>query len=69
MALDYLNAQKTPWDYLLDDVRADIPVLTSPYWDAEPPEETQAFEDYRIIQYDVMAGDGDAAELGMFRVE
>ncbi|MDR1815275.1 MAG: LTA synthase family protein [Clostridiales Family XIII bacterium] len=68
MFFDWLGARMTPWDYLLDEVRDDVPVLTAPYWSEDPPPETEAYLDYRLIQYDVMEGEGWSRELGLFNL-
>ncbi|MDR3305996.1 MAG: LTA synthase family protein, partial [Clostridiales Family XIII bacterium] len=69
LTLDSLGAKKPAFDYLLDELKAEVPILTAPYWEEAPPEETQAFSDYRIIEYDMMAGAGYSDDLGFFEVD
>ncbi|MCL2493557.1 MAG: LTA synthase family protein [Clostridiales bacterium] len=68
IALDYLNAKKTPWDYLTDDLKTTTPILTAAYWSVTTPPDTEALRDYRMIEYDVMDGKGYSREMGMFDV-
>jgi len=68
ITLDYLNAKKTPWDYLVDDVKATTPILTAAYWSISPPPDTEALRDYRMIEYDIMDGKGYSRGMGMFDV-
>ncbi|MDR1796374.1 MAG: LTA synthase family protein [Clostridiales Family XIII bacterium] len=69
MFFDYLDAQKTPWDYLLDDVREDTPILTARYWDEKEAPAGEALDAYRLIQYDVMEGEGWSRDMGLFSIE
>jgi hypothetical protein len=66
MFLDRMLAKKSPWYYLLDDVKKDFPILTAAYWQDAPPEETQALADYHLIEYDMLKGEQYALKYGLF---
>ncbi|MDR0852176.1 MAG: sulfatase-like hydrolase/transferase [Clostridiales Family XIII bacterium] len=63
VTMDRIGAEKSPFDYLLDDVMTDAPNLTLEFYEGE---ETEAISDYRLIEYDVVSGEGYAADLGFF---
>ena len=67
--LDYLDAKKSPWYYLLDDVKEEAPIVTATYFDENGmPEESEAFDDYEMIAYDMLKGDQYAEDFGMFDI-
>jgi phosphoglycerol transferase MdoB-like AlkP superfamily enzyme len=65
VVLDYIDAAKTPFDYLLDDVKADVPNLTLNSYTGEMGD---AMLDYRLIEYDAVSGNGYAADMDFFNV-
>ena len=67
--LDYIDAKKTPWHYLLDAVEKDAPIVTATYFDENgAPENSEAFEDYEMIAYDMLKGEQYADDFGMFDI-
>jgi hypothetical protein len=67
---DYLDAQKPPWYYLLDAVKAEAPIVTATYFDENgKPEGSAAMEEYNMIAYDMLKGEQYADDLGMFDIE
>ncbi|MDR0853088.1 MAG: LTA synthase family protein [Clostridiales Family XIII bacterium] len=65
---DYLEVEKPPFYYLLDDVKGETPVLTNNYYEKHSPLETDALIAYRMIEYDTVSGKGYAKKLGFFDI-
>jgi phosphoglycerol transferase MdoB-like AlkP superfamily enzyme len=66
---DYLDAQKPPWYYLLDAVKADAPIVTATYFDENgEPKNSEALADYRMIAYDMLKGEQYAEATGLFNI-
>lgn len=74
---EQLNVQSTPYTILLDELKRTLPVIRWGGYLYEPNEEyvfedelpesaRELVEDYRMIQYDINAGEQYAVELGMF---
>ena len=65
--LDYLNAPKPPFYYMLDDVRKQEPTLVRNYFFTRPePALTGALSDYNMIEYDTVIGKKYAETGGFF---
>ena len=64
--LDYLNAKKPAFFYLLDDVKKHEPILTRTYHYDGPVSEARALMYYRLISYDTISGRRHAQRLGFF---
>ncbi|MCL2869768.1 LTA synthase family protein [Candidatus Saccharibacteria bacterium] len=64
--LDYVNAKKSGFNYLLDAVKAQDPTLTKTYFNTKAPKDTTALTDYKLIEYDVVSGKKYAEKLNFF---
>ena len=70
IALNYMNAQKSPFFYLLDDVKSETPILTRNYFNmGEEPELVDAFADYYMIMYDTISGHRYSEKMGFFSLK
>lgn len=51
-----LNVKKPAFDYLLDDVCKEMPILAKPYYSENAPEETETYKKYELVNYDLLSG-------------
>lgn len=51
-----IDAKKPTFGYLLDAVCEDDPILAVPYFSDFGPEETEAYRDYELVNYDMLSG-------------
>lgn len=51
-----LNVEKPTFDYLLDAVCEDNPILAVPYFSDFGPKETESYHDYELVNYDMLSG-------------
>ena len=51
-----LNVEKPTFDYLLDAVCKDNPILATAYFSDFGPEETESYHDYELVNYDMLSG-------------
>lgn len=51
-----LGAEKPAFNYLLDAVCEDNPILVTAYFSDFGPEETEAYHDYELVNYDMLSG-------------
>jgi phosphoglycerol transferase MdoB-like AlkP superfamily enzyme len=64
--LDVLGARKPPFYYLLGEMRERYPEYTGVHYDGKDPEPSQALDDYLMIEYDVIKGEGYSLRGGFF---
>ena len=68
VTLDYLNAKKSPFYYLLDAMKRGEPAFTGVYFSGNYPDQTEILSDYEMIEYDLLRGKGYSTKLGMFEI-
>ncbi|MGM9945520.1 MAG: LTA synthase family protein [Lysinibacillus sp.] len=80
IVLEQLNVEVTPYYVLMSELQKTVPVIrwgeylllpdeTFVYEDELPEDVRELIHDYRMIQYDINAGQQYAIELGMFDME
>ncbi|MDR0853883.1 MAG: LTA synthase family protein [Clostridiales Family XIII bacterium] len=67
--LDYIGAKKTPWDYLVGELKKKEPRYTKSFYGEDNFPKSAITDDYMMIEYDMISGERYAESLGLFDLD